>query len=179
MTEKTDRKLQQQVLLSRRVEGDRLLLADDVMNAALEGSRHLTMEERTALQASPLTLRRFRVLSQQRRQGSWRGSRGMLRAAADGAQLGRLTTDDGFWTLHFLQQEGVWRVILALDAKASFAPELLQSPRQLRVTDGAGSEILNGRLDPDGELETAWPFAQAPAAHFQAHGAAFAVEPVR
>jgi hypothetical protein len=45
------------------------------------------------------------------------------------------------------------------------------------VRDGSGQRILSGRIDADGECEAAWPFAAAPAAHLQAHGAAFTVTP--
>jgi hypothetical protein len=42
---------------------------------------------------------------------------------------------------------------------------------------GQATELRLYRLDADGECEGAWPFAQAPAAHFQGHGAAFSVVP--
>lgn len=173
MTEHTDRKLQQGVLLARRVQGDRLMLADAVLEAALAGTRHLTAGERAALQASPLTQRRLRTLSLQRR-AAWQGSQGMLRAASDGAALRTLATDDGCFTLHFVEAGDGWRVVLVLDPGAPILPAT-----PLRVTDGEGRQILCGTLDADGEYEDAWPFELAPAAHFQAHGAAFAVQPVR
>ena len=176
-TERTDCKLHEQLLLSRRVEGDRLILADAVIEAAIDGSRALTEAECAALQASPLTLRRFRALAQQRRgerRNDWRASAGMLRAASDGA-LESLTTDDGYWTLHFLEQGGTWRVILAVDAGAPFAARLLRDKTLLHVLDGTRSVILQGSLDSDGECEGVWPFARPPGPHFQHAGAAFSV----
>jgi hypothetical protein len=180
-TEPIERKLQAQVLLARRAEGDRLMLADAVILAALDGSRALTSAECAALRESPLTLRRFKVLSQERRTAlaGWRGSRGMLRAASDGAALTALTTDDGWWRLHFAPHDGSWRVILALDAGAPFAARLVRDQPLLRVRDGAGAVILQGSLDSDGECEDAWPFGGAPGPHFQQAGATFAVEPAR
>lgn len=184
-TEQTDRKLQGKLLLARRLEGDRLMLADAVMVAALDGNRALTEGERAALLASPLTLRRFKTLAQQRRGigrhdwHDWQGSQGMLRAASGTAALTAMTTDDGYWTLHFVQQDGAWRVILALDAAAPFAARLVREQARLRVLDGAGASLLEGRLDSDGECESCWPFASAPGPHFQQAGAAFAVEPAR
>ena len=190
-TEQTDRKLQETLLLARRLEDDRLLLDDAVIVAALEGSGSLTEGERAALLASPLTLRRFRTLAQQRRRidrhgrherqdwqdwQDWQGSQGMLRAASGTAALTAKTTDDGYWTLHFVEQDGAWRVILALDAAAPFAARLVREQAQLRVLDGAGSSILEGCLDSDGECENGWPFASAPGPHFQQAGAAFAVQ---
>ncbi|BDT58816.1 hypothetical protein MasN3_23100 [Massilia varians] len=183
MTE-LDRKLQAQLLGGRRVEGDRLVLDDAVLLAALDGSRPLTDGERSALQASPLTARRLRTLADARRtprrgrgapdmSGQWRGSAGMLRAADGGAALDTLVTDDGAWRLHFLGD----RVILQLDPQAPLAATLLRAAGLLRVLDGAGGTVLEGRLDSDGECEGAWPFAQAPARHFQQHGARFSVEP--
>lgn len=183
-SERTDRKLMERLLLQSRVEGDRLMLDDAVMLAALDGSRHLTAGERASLAASPLTLRRFRVLSAgsrnkaQAANDGWGGSSGMLRAAADGAPLAALRTDDGFWTLHFVGQQGAWRVILAVDTGAPFAARLVREQTALRVVDGGGAIILQGSLDADGECETAWPFDTDPARHFHEYGAGFAVESV-
>ena len=178
----SDRKLQQQLLLSRRVEGDYLALADAVLLAALDGSRVLTAAERAALAASPLTARRLRQLALERRssanEGRWRGSCGMLRAAASGAALEKLVTDDNCWALHFVAQGGRWQLILKLAADAPFAARLVREQPLVRVTDGGGAILLQGRLDADGECETAWPFDTAPAPHFQQFGASFAVEPV-
>ena len=175
-----DQKLAAGLLAGRRVEGDRLMLADAVLLGALDGSRPLTAGERMALQASPLTALRLRVLSEQRRAAQaakaaphWRGSAGMLRAADGGGAFQALVTDDGAWKLHVVEQ----RVILQLDPESALAPELLRAAQLLRVSDGAGNTVLAGRLDADGECEGPWPFADAPARHFQRHGARFTVEP--
>lgn len=187
-----DARLRELALLARAVPGDRLMLADATLLAALEGSRALTPNERQALSASPLTLRRFRQLSLERHAAAqsrspqaandpvWFGSGGMLRAAASAAMLESLVTDDSCWTLHFLQAgegEG-WQVILSLSAEAPFAARLLRERALVRVIDGGGAIVLQGRLDADGECECTWPFAIAPARHFQMYGAGFAVEPV-
>lgn len=184
-TNDIDRKLQEQLLLARRVENDRLMLADSVLLAALDGSRPLTPNERAALEASPLTLRRFRQLVIERKarpaaanDADWYGSAGLLRAASGTAALDHLTTDDGYWTLDFLPQGQRWQVIIRLAPSAPFAARLLNERAMLRVVDGGGSVILQGQLDADGECEAAWPFDGEPAAHFQQHGAGFAVEPV-
>jgi hypothetical protein len=176
----TQRRLEERLLLGRCVEGDRLVLADATLLGALDGTRPLTAGERAALQASPLTARRLRHLALERRalalQG-WHGSHGRLRAASSGA-LHSLRTDDGWFTLHFAAEGTGWRAILQLAADAPFAPALLASRAPLRVLDGAGNTILEGRLDADGECEAAWPFGTAPASHLQAANAAFAVEPL-
>ena len=181
MTE-LDRRLQAQLLGARRVEGDRLVLLDTVLLAALDGSRPLSAGERAALQASPLTTRRLHALSQAGNRagapgaaapGAWRGSSGMLRAADSGAPFAALVTDDGAWRLHVL--EG--RVILQLDAQSPLAALLLRGGQVLRVLDGAGKVVLEGQLDSDGECEGPWPFEAAPPKHFQQHGARFTVEP--
>ncbi|MGX4640170.1 hypothetical protein [Massilia sp. SYSU DXS3249] len=179
-TSDIDRKLQESLLLARRVEGDRLVLADGVLLAALDGSRPLTAGERAALQASPLTARRLRTLALERRAAAndaWTGSAGMLRAADSGGPLEALATDDGYWRLHFLGAGAARRVILQLLPQAPFAARLLRVTASVTVLDGAGTEVLAGRLDLDGECEAAWPFAEAPAAHFQRHGARFTVRP--
>jgi hypothetical protein len=178
-----DTKLRDALLTGARREGDYLVLADPVLRAALDGSRRLTGAEAAALQASPLTLRRLRQLSAERRRAQagnddgWSGSVGLLRAAAGSAPLTQLVTDDGWWRLHFLDQDGVWRVILGLDAGAPFAARMLREQPMLRVLDGGGAIVLQGRLDADGEVETRWPFELPPAPHFQLFGARFTVEP--
>lgn len=176
-TTELDRKLRAQLLAGRRAEGDRLVLDDAVLMKALDGSRPLTAGEREALQASPLTARRLRSLADARRMQAaprqWRGSGGMLRAADSGAVFDALVTDDGAWRLHFVAD----RVILQLDPQSPLAATLLGTGRQLRVLDGAGGTVLEGLLDSDGECEGPWPFADAPARHFQQHGARFLVEP--
>ena len=171
-----DRKLRERLLLAARKDGDYLVLADATLRAALDGSRRLTPAESAALQASPLTLRRLRQLSSEY---AWAGSAGMLRAASGHAPLAELVTDDGHWRLHFVEQDGAWRVILALDAGAPFASALMRAQPLLRVVDGGGAIALQGRLDADGECETVWPFETPPARHFQLFGARFAVEPAQ
>jgi hypothetical protein len=173
-----ERRLQEGLLLGRRADGDRLVLDDATLRAALDGSRPLTAGERAALQASPLTTRRLRHLAIERKGVSgWRGSRGRLRAASSGA-IDALRTDDGWFTLHIVPEDAGWRTILQLAAEAPFAPGLLAARAPLRVLDGAGNTILEGRLDADGECEAAWPFGASPASHLQAANAAFAVEPL-
>jgi len=193
--ETPDNLLRERLLLSRAVPGDRLLLADATLLAALDGSRVLTPNERAALQGSPLTLKRFRTLALARRAAAtpvaatpadadgWRGSIGMLRAAATATALERLVTDDGYWTLDFLPQADAdgrpgWQMIVTLAAQAPFAPRLLREQPLLRVLDGEGAVLLQGRLDHDGECERSWPFAAPPMVHFQLHGAGFVVEAV-
>lgn len=172
-----ERKLQDKLLSGERKEGDRLMLADDIIGAALDGSRALTAGERAALIQSPLTMRRFRQLAIERQ--AWSGSHGMLRAAATSDVLTELVSDDGCWSLHFVEHEGRWQVILKLGAEAPIAARLMREQPMLRVVDGGGAIILQGRLDNDGEYECAWSFASGPAEHLQQHGAAFTVEPVR
>ena len=166
------RRMQEAMLLGRRVADDRLMLDDATLRAALDGSR-------------PLTARRLRALALERRaaqaQGTadaWRGSAGMLRAASSGAPA-TVTTDDGWWTLHFIDLRTFgWRVVLQLAPQAPFAEALLVAQLPVSVVDGAGATVLSGQLDADGECEATWPFATSPAAHLQAHGARFTVAPL-
>jgi len=177
----TELKLQERLLLRSLPGEDRLVLDDGVLRAALDGSRPLNGAQLKALQQSPLTLRRFRHLSLERKRSAaaygWHGSHGMLRAAATGEALAVLVTDDGCWSLHFVASGDRWQVILKLEEAAPFAVRLLQRRPMLRVLDGGGAIILQGRLDADGECEREWPFAGEPMRHFQAHGATFSVEP--
>ncbi len=178
-----DRRLREQLLVGRRKEGDRLVLADEVLRAALDGCRALTAGERAALESSPLTVRRLRQLAIGQRSArkaanddAWQGSSGMLRAA-DSGTLSRLGTDDGYWILHFSDEEGEWRIVLQLKACAPFTARLLRERPALCVTDAEGTVLLEGRLDGDGECEGPWLVSLDPAAHFQQHGARFVVRP--
>ena len=176
---KLEGRLRERLLLAPRLEGDRLMLADAVLRAALDGSRPLRPAERAALQASPLTTRRLRTLALERRAAAndaWQASTGMLRAADSGQALSQLATDDGHWRLHFVGSAASRRIILQLMPDAPFAARLLREAVPVRVVDGAGAELLAGPLDGDGELEAGWPVDEAPAAHFQRHGAAFSVQ---
>lgn len=171
-----ERKLAAASLLASRVDDDYLVLADATLAAAIDGSRPLSFNERAALAASPLTLRRFRTLALQGRAERWLGSAGMLRAADSGAPLLSLETDDGHWSLHFIAQDSQWRVVLQLDAGAPFAASLLgDAGAMLEVRDGAGAVLLRGVLDADGECEQDWPLADDPAPHLQRCGAVFRV----
>jgi hypothetical protein len=176
-----DRKLQGSALLARRVDDDRLMLADAVLLQALDGSRPLTHGERAALQDSPLTLRRLRQLADARRAQrarTWRGSAGLLRAADSGAPLDVLRTDDRMWRLHVVDNDGVPGIVVQLDPDAPGAAQLLATRATIAVIDGAGNTIVQGSLDLDGECEGRWPFAAPPSVHFQQHGARFEVLPV-
>jgi hypothetical protein len=182
-TTNLDRRLREELLVGRRKEGDRLVLADATLRAALDGSRPLTSGERQTLETSPLTLRRLRQLAIDRRTGrkaanddAWQGSSGMLRAADSGA-LTRLGTDDGYWILHFSDEEGEWRIVLQLKACAPFTARLLRERPALCVTDAEGNVLLSGRLDGDGECEGPWLAGTDPASYFQQHGARFVVRP--
>lgn len=178
-----DRRLRERLLAGRRKEGDRLVLADDTLRAALDGSRPLTANERMALETSPLTVRRLRQLAIERRapreranDDAWHCSAGMLRAA-DSGSLSRLVTDDGYWILHFSDDGGGWRLTLQLKACAPFTARLLRERASLCVLDGDGTVLLQGRLDGDGECEGPWQAREDPAIYFQQHGARFTVRP--
>ena len=182
MQDSLDRKLRERALLSARVEDDCLAVPDAVLLAALAGGRVLSHEEKAALLGSPLTLRRFRALAMQARRRpaaandpAWRGSQGLLRAAASAGQLLALHTDDGCWTLDFLRDGDGWRIVLQLSPAAPFAAHLLAARPQLQVLDGDGALVMQGRLDDDGECEAGWPFAAEPCAHLLRAGGAFTV----
>ena len=186
MQDSLERKLRERALLSARVEDDYLAVPDAVLLAALAGRRALSHEDKAALLGSPLTLRRFRELSLQARgrpaaanDAAWRGSEGLLRAAASAGQLLALHTDDGCWTLDFTRHGGAWRVILQLNPAAPFAAHLLAARPHLQVLDGGGALLMQGRLDDDGECEADWPFAAEPSAHLLRAGGAFTVAPMQ
>lgn len=184
MKQNLAQKLDLSLVLARSRDDDRLILEDQVLLAALDGSRPLAPDERDALQKSPVTLMRFRHLALQaraRKNGAandeqWQKSSGMLRAAASNDALLTLRSDDHYWKLDFVADEDGWQFILALDASAPFASQLLQDSAWLRVLDGRSTLLLEGQLDADGECEVRWPLATEPGRHLQQSGASFRIE---
>lgn len=184
MKQNLAQKLDLSLILGRSRDDDRLMLDDETILAALDGSRPLLVEEREALQRSPITLMRFRNLALQvrtRKSGAandeqWQRSHGMLRAAASGDIVLSLSSDDHYWKLDFVPEDEGWQFILSLDVNAPFANQLLSDDKLLRVLDGNDGLLLEGRLDADGECEVRWPHATEPGRHLQQAGARFRIE---
>lgn len=184
-TQYLEQQLQQSLLLERPRQSDHLALPDSILLAALNGSRPLRPAERKLLQSSPITLRRFKHLALQNKAGAWRGSEGLVLAAASEQaerQL-QLQTSDQYWQLHIVQAAPFtaaahWQLILRLHPAAPFARQLLAQAATVRVLDGLGGILLEGILDSDGELEASWPFGLPPLAYFAQHGGSFRVQTV-
>lgn len=155
----------------QRLPGDRMVLSDDVMEAALEGRKCLQPTQWQALLSSPLTLCRLRYLEGCRlaalsRHGrvnevdDGRVSRYELLAATSTETDISLYSPDGRWALHALTTRTVTRLLLQLlpqaeDGIASTASRPVPGD-EVAVLDGAGFTLLMGRLDADGELEQVW-----------------------
>jgi hypothetical protein len=188
-------------IMRRFKPDDYLVLSDDTLRAALDGTQPLDETEWKALLASPLTLRRMRTLEQQRlwaqrrtprattaaearrvdaaNDGEWLGSWAELRAAADGGSTHALRTDDGYWSLEFLRAPDGLRAVLKLDADAPFAKRLLTEKPRLAVLDGQGAEVFGGELDSYGEVEALWPHADQPYPYFAKRGTGIRVVPAK
>lgn len=186
--QKLSQKLDLSIILNQSRDDDRLMLEDQVLLAALDGSRPLDPEQRTLLQQSPITLLRFRHLALQARarkggnaanDDNWQQSGGMLRAADSAAVVLSLRTDDHYWTLDFVPEDDGWQLVLSLDGNAPFASQLLETENTVRVVDGKQQVLLEGQLDADGECEVRWPMDHEPVRHLQQAGALFRVELVR
>jgi hypothetical protein len=186
--QKLSQKLDLSMILGQSRDDDRLMLEDQVLLAALDGSRPLDPDQRNVLQGSPITLLRFRHLALQARarkngnaanDGNWQQSGGMLRAADSGAVIVSLRTDDHYWTLDFVPDDDGWQFVLSLDVNAPFAGQLLETESWVRVVDGKQQLLLEGQLDADGECEVRWPVPHEPTRHLQQAGAMFRVELVR
>ena len=175
------KRLQASLLLSRERDGDRLCLPDDILLAALDGSRPLSAEERSQLQASPLTLARFAVLARSRREQAkpknsrWDGSQGRLQAAASADEL-VLRSEDQYWELRFFEQDGLWTLLLKLDPLAPFAAQAMLAEI---VLEAGREQVAQGQTDADGELEVIWPFLETPFDWLQAQGGRFCVKPAQ
>lgn len=160
--------------------GDRLVLDDDSLRAAIERRRPLSETQKQQLLDSPMTLRRFKRLAQQIQNAvaGWEGSQGLLLAAAGNDDLQSLSTEDGKWELHFMpgRQQEIRLVLKCLDDVLLAA--LLQQQREIQARDSGGNILCQGTLDDDGELDTRWPFDLPPREHFQLVGGRFVVGPV-
>ncbi len=171
-------------------EGDWLVLDDDTLRAAVDNTRPLTRNEWNSLINSPLTLKRLRHIIGQAKAKTlksvnasnddlWLGSEGFLRAAAGrGGEIPTLHSEDGMWTLMFLQGPSAIRMLLKLDRDTPLARQIMDSKTEVAVKDGTGQVLMQGHVDEEGELEADWPFSNAaPYAHFQASGGRFQVQP--
>lgn len=175
-----ERLLLERILLNQVRAEDRLELSDATLRAAIQGERRLTVEEANLLLVSPLTLRRFRFLSDQRRAlGGWLGSEGLLLAAAGGLDQPAMATEDGCWNLVFLPGVGgSLRVTLKYVGSGDLAERLAAAGTGVVVVDAKGLPLLWGELDEDGELEAPWLLEPAPREHFLATGGRFSVRPM-
>jgi hypothetical protein len=181
--------LTQRTLFRRFKPGDWVVLEDEALMGALNGTEPLMEDELRAVLDSPLTLRRARVLfehmvAQRNRRDTaandddfWQGSVGYLRAAESDVKAETLRSENKVWSLGFLAEREGWRVVLKAD--------LLDHPRvlalidagvELRVTSANGAEVLRGTLDESGELEGGWLFDADPYPWFMAQGGSFKVQ---
>lgn len=166
----------------RPQENDDLVLDDATLLAALENRQPLSREQWQAMMDSPLTLRRFRILAHRRQARLeaandflWSESEGMRLAADSGEEVDVLRTQDGFWSLHFLQEAEGWLVVLKLDAAAPYANGLLTQQVKLEAVIGDGVSVLAGQLDASFEVEASWPFAETPLERLRRAGGRFVV----
>lgn len=167
-------------------EDDDLVLDDATLLAALEDRHPLSNEQWQAMMASPLTLRRFRILTHRRQARTdaandiaWSASEGLRLAADTGDEVDVLRTQDGFWSLHFLKEDeaddGGWLVVLKLDTAAPYANDLLTHQSKLEAVIGDGASVLTGQLDGSLEIEAPWPFAETPLERLRRAGGRFVV----
>ncbi len=164
--------------------GDTLVLDDASLKGAMSGSQRLKRRQWETLVQSPLTLRRLQHLAAERRlrwqqaanDVGWSSSGGLLLAADAGEALTSLRTEDGHWTLHFLQGPASWQIVLTLAGSAPFARTLREKQHSVMVLDAAQHILLSGVLDADGELEAPWPVVASPSEHFRATGGQFRVQ---
>lgn len=190
-----ERRVMLAAFAAQRLPGDRPMLSDEVMQAALEGRARLQEAQWQALLASPLTLCRLRHLEERRlavmsdgavERGplngapqAWQGSFCELLAASGIGTDASLYSPDGLWALHALTTGSVTRLLLQLlppaedgaaDAVARPAPG-----EEVAVLDGAGGTLLMGRLDADGELEAVWMRPLDLRSHLARHGRVWSV----
>jgi hypothetical protein len=190
---------ERQVMLAafsaKRLPGDRPMLSDEVMQAALEGRERLQAAQWQALLGSPLTLCRLRYLEGRRLAASadgaanngplneadheWRSSRCELLAASGTGNDVSLYSPDGLWALHALTTGSVTRLLLQLlppaEDGAAGATARPTPGEEVAVLDGAGSTLMMGRLDTDGELEAVWTLQLDLRSHLAHHGRTWSV----
>lgn len=190
---------ERQVMLAafsaQRLPGDRPMLSDEVMQAALDGRARLQAAQWAVLLASPLTLCRLRYLEGRRLAAlsenganqapfnvadhKWRTSSCELLAATGTGTDTSLYSPDGLWALHALTTGSVTRLLLQLLPSAeTVAGGSAARPApgdEVAVLDGAGTTLLMGRLDADGELEAVWTRPLDLRSHLSLHGRVWSV----
>lgn len=181
-----------ELLMKRRKFDDRLVLPDDLLEAAMDGRASLSPLQLDALLDSPLTLRRYAVLQAMRAERSlaandeafWQGSCILRRAADGGGARSRVDhlSENGHWQLSFqpMGQTG-WLLSLTL-LHPERAPAALSAGLQaVELVDGCGKVWCSGPLDPDADegpgIDMAWEGEGTPEQRFMASGARFDVRP--
>lgn len=161
------------------VAEDSLVLDDATLLAAIEGRVLLNREQKKQLLHSPLTLRRFRLLTNLRRaQTHWQGSEMQLRAAAGEGELPHLDSEDGRFTLHFIAgRGGKINMVLSCKSDPELAQQLQQAEQAIEVVDSEETVLLEGALDESYELAGSWLLAEPPRAHFMRLGTAIVIRP--
>ena len=176
--------------------GDRQMLSDATLLAALQGHQRLLPAQRQALLTSPLTLCRLRYLEGRRLAAvgeggasstsspgqalaRWERSACELLAATTEVQDVSLYSPDGLWALHALTTGTVTRILLQLrpedEGRGLNATARPQPGDEVAVLDGAGTTLLMGRLDDDGELEAPWIRALDLRSHLSRYGRLWSV----
>lgn len=178
-----------QALARKSKPGDWLVLADDVLLAALSGSQALSRVEREGLLNSPLTLRRMMELEARRLAAKTATEKAtpvvaageaandplytapfQLLAADSGSEAFCLTSDDGWWRLSFPQTREGWLIEIELREDAPFEHMLDenlpagQSQRSVAVVDGQKRTLLLGQLNFNRTLSAPWPLHESPRA---------------
>jgi hypothetical protein len=187
-------RLAMEALLRDHKPGDYLVLADAILNSALDGTRPLRQSEWEALLDSPLTLGRMRVL-EARRQGAskpaavtmqasnddvLRPSHWVLRAAADVSDGSfSQSSEDGSWMLYAETTGSKTELVLKLQAQSEHADKWMAKRPTVQVLDGAGNELLTGELDKHGEVRGPFMYGTDLRSHLAAHGHRMNVKEVK
>ena len=177
---------------------DWLVLDDETLLAALDGSHPLSRVEWAGLLESPLTLKRMAALEAGRRKQAGTVESPLriaavaandelyscaltLLAADSGEQEVSLSSADGWWQLSCPATHGGWKMRLELAEGAPFVglfedevgPGM--SPRAVAVLDGRGRTLLLGHLNDERLLWGNWPLAESPREALAPAGGVFQV----
>ena len=162
--------------------GDRQVLSDETLQAALAGEQGLVRAQWQAMLDSPLTLCRLRFLEAQRQAAQagdetvddgWQRSTAEVLAASDTEADCSLVSPDGRWALHALTTRGVTRLLLQLSPASLASAGAAPAPgpgAEVAVLDDQGGTLLMGHLDADGELQARWTRDTDLRTHLARHG---------
>ncbi len=168
--------------MAREIPGDRQIITDERLLAALTGKERLRQAEYREMLASPLTLSRLRLLASQSLSELQR-SPALMNHESDGmmptpellCEELTLVTNDGNWALLIKLDQDSQRWHLTLQLLASREAMHVREDGEIFVHDAQQGTFLFGGLDGNGQLHAVWELPVKPLVYLVGKGKTWTV----